>query len=418
MGAVIRVRRCGRPGKGHPEGNMSKHFAFVSMTAHGHVNPTLPLVEELVRRGHRVTYAIGPEFHAAVQAVGAGLLDTGTVMPEMPTNFTKFTPEAMAPLLEFRLKDVRESFPKLLAHFEQDRPDAVCFDQGELTGRMLAEKLGVPEVALVPHFAGNEEFSLRDIMTNEDEDAFDPSHPVLQDFMARLKEITTEFGVSFDPAAFGQAPPSPLNLVFLPKKFQLRPETFDDRFEFIGPSVGQRGIVDWKPAHPESPLLFISLGTVFNQRPDFFQLCIEAFRDSGWQVAMSIGKVVDVADLGEIPENFDVRPSFPQPAVLQHAAAFLTHTGMNSTMETLYYGVPPIAVPQMPEQEANADRAEELGLGKRLQAADLTPELLRTTVDEVAADERIRANLAEMREAVLAGGGASAGADALEKFLG
>ncbi|WP_243788043.1 macrolide family glycosyltransferase [Saccharopolyspora gloriosae] len=398
---------------------MSKHFAFVSMTAHGHVNPTLPLVEELVRRGHRVTYAIGPEFHDVVEAVGARLLDTGTVMPEMPTNFKNFTPEAMKPMLEFRLKDVREAFPKMLAHFEQDRPDAVCFDHGEVTGRMLAEKLGAPEVALVPHFAGNEEFSLRDIMMNKDEpDAFDPSHPVLKDFMTRLKEITDEFGVSFDPSAFGQAPPSPLNLVFLPKKFQLRPETFDDRFEFIGPSVGQRGVVDWKPERADAPLLFISLGTVFNQRPDFFRLCIEAFRDSGWQVAMSIGKVVDRADLGEIPENFDVRPSFPQPAVLQHATAFLTHTGMNSTMETLYYGVPPIAVPQMPEQEANADRAEELGLGKRLRAEDITPELLRATVDEVAADDRIRSNLAEMRDAVLSCGGAQAGADALERFLG
>ncbi|MCA1280427.1 macrolide family glycosyltransferase [Saccharopolyspora sp. 7B] len=397
---------------------MSKHFAFVSMTAHGHVNPTLPLVEELVRRGHRVTYAIGPEFHDAVQAAGATLFDTGTVMPEMPTNFAKFTPEAMAPMLEFRIEDIQRSFPKLVEHFRQDLPDAVCFDQAEATGPMLAEKLGVPEVSLIPHFAGNEHFLMRDVMVKkDDENPFDPNHPIVQDFAKRMKELTTEFGVTFDPSSFGQAKPSPLNLVFLPKKFQLRSETFDDRFEFIGPSVGQRGIVDWKPKHGDKPLLFISLGTVFNQRPEFFRLCIEAFRDSGWQVAMSIGKVVQEANLGEIPENFEVRTSFPQPAVLQHATAFLTHTGMNSTMETLYYGVPPIAFPQMPEQEANADRAQELGLGKRLQADDVTPELLRATVDEVAADEQIRANLAEMREAVLTSGGAPAGADALERFL-
>ncbi|MFR9731238.1 macrolide family glycosyltransferase [Saccharopolyspora sp. MS10] len=397
---------------------MSKHFAFVSMSAHGHVNPTLPLVEELVRRGHRVTYGVGPEFHAAVREAGARLLDTGSSMPDLPTDVAKFTPEVMRPMMEHRLRDLRAVFPVLREHFERDRPDAVCFDYGEMSGHMLAEKLGVPDVALLPHFAANEQFSLRDVVTKDDPDAFDSNNPVLRDFLVRMKELADEFGVTFDPAFLGQVPPSPLNLVFLPERFQLRAETFDDRFRFLGPSVGQRGEVDWKPRRPDAPLLFISLGTVFNQRPEFFRTCIEAFRDGEWEVAMSIGGVVDVGDLGEIPENFEVRSSFPQPAVLRHASAFLTHTGMNSTMETLYYGVPPIAVPQMPEQAANASRVEELGLGKRLRAEEISAELLRSTVDEVASDEGIRANLVEMRESIRSGGGASAGADALEAFLG
>ena len=39
----------------------------------------------------------------------------------------------------------------------------------------------------------------------------------------------------------------------------------------------------------------------------------------------------------------------------------------NSTMESLYDAVPLlVTVPQMPEQEANAHRVEELGLGRRV----------------------------------------------------
>jgi len=45
--------------------------------------------------------------------------------------------------------------------------------------------------------------------------------------------------------------------------------------------------------------------------------------------------------------------------VLRHARAFLSHAGMNSTMEALHYGVPLVALPQMPEQAANADRVVE-----------------------------------------------------------
>jgi len=47
---------------------MSKHLVFVVTPGHGHVNPTLPLVEELVARGHRVTYVTGARLLPAVAA--------------------------------------------------------------------------------------------------------------------------------------------------------------------------------------------------------------------------------------------------------------------------------------------------------------------------------------------------------------
>ena len=38
------------------------HIAMFSIAAHGHVNPSLDVIRELVARGHRVTYAIPPVF--------------------------------------------------------------------------------------------------------------------------------------------------------------------------------------------------------------------------------------------------------------------------------------------------------------------------------------------------------------------
>jgi len=164
-------------------------------------------------------------------------------------------------------------------------------------------------------------------------------------------------------------------------------------------------------------VLFISLGTAFNDRPAFFRMCLQAFGDGVWQVAMAVGDRVDPAGLGPVPGNVEVRPSFPQLAVLRHADVFVSHAGMNSTMESLYHAVPLVTVPQMPEQEANARRVEELGLGRRLAPQELTPELLRATVDEVAADEEIRANLAAMRTSIRKAGGSVAAADAIEARL-
>jgi hypothetical protein len=61
---------------------------------------------------------------------------------------------------------------------------------------------------------------------------------------------------------------------------------------------------------------------------------------------MAVGDRVDVAPLGEIPTKFRRPAVLPQPAVLKHATAFLSHIGMNSTMEVLLYQVPLVAFPQ------------------------------------------------------------------------
>lgn len=52
-----------------------------------------------------------------------------------------------------------------------------------------------------------------------------------------------------------------------------------------------------------------------------------------------------------------------------------------------------MAVPQVPEQHANAARAEELGLGVTLPIGDLTSAALRAAVEEVAAADALENRL-------------------------
>ncbi|MGH3822728.1 MAG: nucleotide disphospho-sugar-binding domain-containing protein [Pseudonocardiaceae bacterium] len=108
----------------------------------------------------------------------------------------------------------------------------------------------------------------------------------------------------------------------------------------------------------------------------------------------------------------------PAPNELTGAEVYapVTHAGMGSTMEALYYGVPLVAFPQMPEQVVNADRIQELGLGQRLDAERLTAGTLQAAVWQVTSSPKIRANLDRMRAAAR-GGGAAEGADAIEQYL-
>ncbi|WP_255771551.1 macrolide family glycosyltransferase [Pseudarthrobacter sulfonivorans] len=405
------------------------HFAIICLPAAGHVNPTLPVVAELVRRGHRVTYATAAKYAKAVEAAGAVFFESGedfaAQLPRLSRSADAGGPSRMgmlaglgsgmmAGLLERLLERARVEFPALLARLASDPPDAVCYDAMTLAGKMAALKLGLPDIALLPTYATNEHFSMRELMPGR------PPAEMLAAFK-QVRQLIAEFAAEqgLHDFNFMEGPPASLNICFIPREFQPAGETFGASFHFVGPSPGQRASEEpWQPRVKGRSLVFISLGTTpLNDRPDFFRMCVEAFGGTAWQVAMALGDRIDASELGELPENVEVRPFFPQIEVLRHADVFLSHTGMNSTMEALYFEVPLVAFPLQPEQEANARRVQDLGLGRGLPADALSPTLIRTVIDDVSHDRDIRHNLEVMGQRIRSSGGAPAAVDAMEHFM-
>ncbi|WP_132425729.1 macrolide family glycosyltransferase [Pseudonocardia endophytica] len=398
---------------------MGTHFAFVSMPAAGHVTPTLPLVTELVRRGHRVSYATGDDMLDTVRAAGAEPVPAPFRMPDVPPPApgAPASDEPRAPRIDAFAESVEQTFPVLTERFAADPPAAVCGDAMSPVTSLVAQRLHLPFVSLNPSFASNEHFSLRrDVMARS------PKASVFETAFRSVGERIAAFasteGLRFD-ATEGFSCPGDLNLVFIPREFQPAGDTFDGSFVFCGPSVaGRTGADDaWRPRDPDTPVLLVSLGTVFNDRPEFFRTCAEAFADDDRQVVMAIGDRTDPDDLGPLPDNVEAHPHVPQVQVLAHAAGFVTHNGMNSTMEALYLGVPQIGVPQMPEQEANARRIEEIGCGRRLDPLTVDAASLRSTVDAVVGDVAVRNAVGAMSTRLRASNGAVTGADALEALV-
>jgi UDP:flavonoid glycosyltransferase YjiC (YdhE family) len=54
---------------------------FWGFSAHGHTNPSLPLVAELVRRGERIYYYSHEEFQLAIERTGATFREYGVDFP-------------------------------------------------------------------------------------------------------------------------------------------------------------------------------------------------------------------------------------------------------------------------------------------------------------------------------------------------
>lgn len=146
-------------------------------------------------------------------------------------------------------------------------------------------------------------------------------------------------------------------------------------------------------------------------------MCIEAFRDTKWQVIMSVGRTIDPESFKDVPENISIHQHVPQLEILKNAKLFISHGGMNSTMEALNAGVPLVVIPQMPEQEITARRVEELGLGKHLQPEETTVRSLQEAVSKVDDDSELLNRVKDMQKNIREAGGAEKAADEIEAFF-
>ena len=100
--------------------------------------------------------------------------------------------------------------------------------------------------------------------------------------------------------------------------------------------------------------------------PGFYRSCIDAFRESSYEIILPVGKDTESDSLGSTPPHIHIYRSVDQIAVLQKADLFISHCGMNSVSESLWFGVPLVLFPQSYEQKGVALRTSPVGAGLML----------------------------------------------------
>jgi MGT family glycosyltransferase len=387
---------------------------FFNMPLHGHVNPTLPVVRELTRRGDELVYFLPESFRGAVERTGARLFPYESSLEGISVGPGANHP----PLPVMMIGESRKQLPSLLEAVRAEAPDYVVYDSLCHWGRIITRKLKLRGAISHPSYASNAQWSMAKAFLKL---PGAPSPEVFARMNAGLAELGREYGLpAFDMHSL-MTDVEPLNLVFLPRAFQPEGDSFDERFLFVGPSLeseARGGAGDFPLERLEGGrTLYISLGTVFNDWPDFYRTCFTAFGDSPWQVVLSAGKAASQETLGAAPGNFVVRASVPQLEVLARTSVFVTHGGMNSTMEALHDGVPLVVIPQMAEQAVTAARVAELGLGLALDRASVTATSLREAVERVAHEPSFRERAQRMQQEVRGAGGYRRAADALQALV-
>lgn len=201
-------------------------------------------------------------------------------------------------------------------------------------------------------------------------------------------------------------------------KFESGNKAYDESYLFIGPAIAPRKINVVIPyGQMQGKIIYISLGTLQNEKKELYRKFMEAFANvEGVSVIMSVGYHTDINELGEIPHNFFIYPFVPQLDVLKHSQIFITHGGMNSVNEGLYYQNKLLVIPMDMDQFAVADRVEELGVGYQLKEKRLDSKLIFDKIKKLEKDSRLAMRVKSMSQHMRNAGGVAMAVDKIEKL--
>ncbi|MFK0119398.1 glycosyltransferase [Streptomyces sp. NPDC090994] len=390
------------------------HIAMFSIAAHGHVNPSLEVIRELVARGHRVTYAIPPALAEKVAGTGAEPKLWHSTLPGPdadPADWGSTLLDNVEPFLD----DAIQALPQLIEAYEGDEPDLVLHDITSYPARVLAHRWGVPAISLSPNLVAWDGYE-KEVGEPMWEEPLKTERG--QAYYARFHAWLEENGITEHPDPFVGRPAR--SLVLIPKALQPNADRVDESAHtFVGACQGDRSAEGgWeRPAGAEKVVL-VSLGSSFTKQPAFYRECVRAFGGlPGWHLVLQVGRHVDRAELGDLPGNVEVRSWVPQLAILRQADLFVTHAGAGGSQEGLATATPMIAVPQAVDQFGNADMLQALGVARKLLTEEATAEALRTAALALVDDPEAARRLTEIQAEMAEEGGTRRAADLIEAEL-
>ncbi|HEX2048499.1 MAG TPA: nucleotide disphospho-sugar-binding domain-containing protein [Acidimicrobiales bacterium] len=379
------------------------------LPGHGHFNPMLALAQGLSRAGHEVAFATAEDFCPHVEKTGFAAFPAGMALARQMEEARRHYPEqdALGAMERFE-----QFVPRMLAGVaaparaadliplvDHWKPDLLVHDETEFAGPVAAAMAGIPWA--------------------------DQSVGILRPLgMARLAGETLaplcrEHGVDVGP--FGGlfrylyidvAPPSlqSAEIDEVPVAHPVQNATIDPGAE------GDR-LPDWVDDLPhDRPVVYVSLGTVFNARAgDVFAAVLQALRDEPLTAILTVGHDNDPDSFGPQPDHVHVERFIPQSLLLPHCDAVVNQGG-TAILPILAHGLPLLLLPQGANQFHNAAACVAAGVGRRLLPAEVSPDAVRREVRALLDDRRLRDAARRVQEELAAMPGPERGVALLERL--
>ncbi|MBE6048539.1 MAG: hypothetical protein E7213_09110 [Clostridium sp.] len=380
-------------------GCKKKRILILNLPYSGHVNPTLGLTSELVKRGYEVGYINEIRFKSAIEKTGAKFIS----YKDYPNG----------------ISDLKMGFDCYKAAFDtalsiKDNYDIFVYENWFYYGLRTAEILDKPCIRLFSNAAFNMNYINKEII-DKSSIFFHMRYKFVRKLITRLtaKGVKIKYEDMF--AEMARAVPD-VNIVYTIKEYQVYSEEFDERFKFVGPSMRKtKEDNSFKLENLKKPLIYIAFGTMI-KNIKFLKKCIKTFGGKDFIVIISTGNVFDKEKLGKTPDNVHVYSFVPQCSVLEKASLFISHGGQNSVNEAIYSGTPMLILPQGFDCASNADRVESLKLGMRIKN-NITEEKLYMTALDVINSKEIAEKVIDIKNKMEETNADTDAADIVENYI-
>ena len=338
----------------------------------------LPLARALTEAGHDVAFASGEPILGEAEAEGFTAFRIGPAMDTVEPLARRvrqiaasLPPSQVRPFVFAELFVGVELEPRLKDMFEiveRWAPHVVVHDVAEFAAPLVATSAGIP---YVEHSYG----------------------PAIQNVVIRTAgEATAPFWTSHGLA------PHPLGGLYRYLYLDVCPPSVQVHDEVPGVVQGIRTVatqqpatqVPWLDALGDLPIVYITLGTVYNHNLDVFQTLLNGLRDEGLNIVVTVGRQNDPEMLGRQPSNVHVHQYVPQEQLLPHCTAVVTHGGAGSTLGALGFGLPLLVVPQGADHFYNADRVVAAGAAIQLMPDRMTADSARDAIRILLHDPMFR----------------------------
>lgn len=375
-----------------------RKIIWYGIPAYGHVYSNLYLANYLTENNFTVIYYATDEFQSIIEANGCEYRRYPVKQNEIDMTDGK----RILKLYRLILQYTENMMPQLMKEAIREQPCAVIFESMALWGRLTGELLKVPffsfysiaaidRVGSKAFFEYVRGFSLEFLWhVGEIPRIWEIRHRISHQWKGKKLDLLS--------VLMGQGD---WNLMGYSRLFQPGGNKFDEKYRFLGPlsihritdqeKFSQKAVACSENMcvseynHWNKKMIYISLGTIFNQNEKLFQEMIKQFgrketrnrvvnrkedareeEENGDYLVVMVWRGKNQNEKIKFPDNFIVREFVNQKEVMKQASLFISAGGMNSIHEALYYGVPCLICPQQGEQLINARRFEQLGFGRIL----------------------------------------------------
>lgn len=347
-------------------------IVFIAFPETGHLFASFKLAKALKAAGQEITYIGIRDFEEPIRRQGIDFqpifersVDRGFFRQQVANRQVE-TFDAIV----LAAREGRESFDLLsevVQAVRHTRPDLLIIDLLLSDVALMAKRLGIPLVLLNTMF-------------------YDPWEDARKTAAYRALEHVPE-------------------LLLCPEEFDF-PQTSKRRNRYyVEASIDlERRDVSfpWQRLSSAKPLIYFSLGSqghLISGGRQLMQRVIEAISaQNDWQLVLTTGIHIRPKEFGELPDNVIVVNEVPQLELLKRASIVITHGGLNTVKECLYYGVPMIVFPFIRDQPGVAARVVHHGVGVRGNIHDVSVETVHSLINEIDRNPLLRMRCERMAE--------------------